>query len=249
MYRRITWTASVTTRYTATVWVPDEWLGEGEAVDHLDDLVAPAEHEGHAEADGVSRTFVESHPRQERGGRAGRPVVTPGVHGLGVRAHPAADRPTTHGRRDCARSTPQRERGRAPPVLSSSRGGWCRSPAAQDGIDGAGLALCPATTAGPRRVTHPRHRDTTVRTGRHATPGAGRTNWHMTVVGAAHRTGAEVLQCATFGRWLSVGCGAVWPVVGGTPAGLLGLGVGGGRPEVSTTRGASVARGRPIRRR
>ena len=62
MYRRITWTASVTTRYTATVWVPDEWLGEGEAVDHLDDLVAPAQHEGHAEADGVSRTFVESHP-------------------------------------------------------------------------------------------------------------------------------------------------------------------------------------------
>ena len=81
MYRRITWTASVTTRYTATVWVPDEWLGEGEAVDHLDDLVAPAEHEGHAEADGVSRTFVESHPpRARRKGRAsGRNTR---VHGL-----------------------------------------------------------------------------------------------------------------------------------------------------------------------
>ena len=35
MYRQMAWTASLTTRYTATVWVSDEWLGEGEAVDHL----------------------------------------------------------------------------------------------------------------------------------------------------------------------------------------------------------------------
>lgn len=61
MYRTITWTATAATTYTATVWVPDEWLGEGE-VAHLDTLVAPVEHAGHAEGSSLTRRFVESHP-------------------------------------------------------------------------------------------------------------------------------------------------------------------------------------------